>query len=76
MANTFQLDYEKTKICALRCGKSLTDVAKDAQIDCNFATRLKDGKRFRAPTVAKIANVLSIDPADLIIKECDEDAED
>lgn len=69
MPNTFKLDYEAIKLYALRSGMSLSDVSKAAHIDCNFATRLKSGKRFRAPTVKKIASVLGVDPTELIIKE-------
>lgn len=71
MPNTFLLNYEKIKIEALRSGKSLTDVAKCAQIDINFATRLCAGRRFRASTIAKIADVLGVDPTELIVSEVD-----
>lgn len=64
-----QLDKRKTKIALIDKGLTQKNLAELAGISPSSVSALINGRRFSAPTVKKICNVLDISPDQLIKME-------
>ena len=63
-----KLSIEKIKIIVANKQMNITDMLKEAHVSTVTAGRIRDGKEVNTKTVGKIAAVLGVSVADLLLK--------
>ncbi len=63
-----KLSIEKIKIIVANKQMNITDMLKEAHVSTVTAGRIRDGKEVNTKTAGKIAAVLGVSVADLLLK--------
>lgn len=67
--DTYKLNVEKIRILSFSKGMSISRVCEEAGMSRSRATEWKTGRGVTPSTVYRIAQVLNVEPSELVIKE-------